>query len=201
MIKNIFFDFGQVLINFIPYDMTKVYVQDEQDIKLVEEVVFDRIYWDKLDEGLITDEQVINDVYRRLPERLHEKAHKVYYNWIYNIPEIEGMDAIVSELKNKGINICLLSNISWLFIKNYKESHILRHFDRFVFSAEVGLVKPHKDIFEYALTKQGFKASETLFIDDREDNILGAKSVGINGYVFDGDVTKLKEYLEFSGLL
>ena len=111
MIKNVFFDFGQVLIKFIPYDMTKAYVQNEDDIKLIEEVVFDRLYWDKLDEDKITDEQVIADVYRRLPERLHKQAHKVYFNWIYNIPQIEGMEEIVVELKNKGVNICLLSKI------------------------------------------------------------------------------------------
>ena len=201
MIKNVFFDFGQVLINFIPYDMTKAYVSDEQDIKLVEEVVFDRLYWDRLDEDLITDEQVIEDVYRRLPQRLHQLAHKVYFNWIYNIPEIAGMEDIVVRLKENGVNICILSNISRTFINNYKECQILRHFDRHVFSAEIGLVKPHKEIFEYALKTNGFVAEETLFIDDREDNIQGAKKVGINGYVFDGNVKKLEEYLKSIGLL
>ncbi len=201
MIKNVFFDFGQVLVNFIPYDLTKVYVDNEEDIKLIEEVVFDRLYWDKLDEGKITDEQVMEDVYKRLPERLHVQAHKVYYNWIYNMPEIKGMEEIIVMLKNKGVNICLLSNISWLFIKQYKECPILRHFDRLVFSAEVGLVKPNIEIFEYALDKNGFKAEETLFIDDREDNILAAENVGINGYVFDENVQKLKDYLKSIDLI
>ena len=38
--------------------------------------------------------------------------------------------------------------------------------------------------------------SETLFIDDSKKNIDGAIAYGINGYLFDGDVKKLKEYLE-----
>lgn len=201
MIKNVFFDFGQVLGHFIPCDLTKVYVKDENDIELIAEVVFDRLYWDALDEGKITDEQVMEAVYKRLPERLHELAHKVYCNWIYNMPEVEGMEEIVIGVKNKGINICVLSNISKLFVDHYTEISILRHFDRFIFSSAVGLVKPNKDIFEYALKKQGFKPEETLFIDDNQNNILGAKSVGINGYVFDGDVKKLREYLKSIDLL
>ncbi|MBE7092812.1 MAG: HAD family phosphatase [Clostridiales bacterium] len=201
MIKNIFFDFGQVLVYFIPYDLTKAYVDNENDIKIVEEVLFDRLYWDKLDAGTITDEEVVEAVKKRLPNRLHELAENAYYNWIYNITEVEGMSEIVKKLKRKGINLCILSNISKYFAKHYKEVPILQHFDRFIFSAEIGLVKPQKDIFEYALKNNGFIASETLFIDDRENNVLGAKSVGINGYVFDGDSKKLSEYLKSIGLL
>lgn len=200
MIKNIFFDFGQVLCNFIPYDLTKPYFTDENDIKTVEEVLFDRLYWDKLDEGTITDEQVVEDVFRRLPERLHNGAEKAYYDWIYNMPEIKGMEEIIIRLKNKGINICVLSNISKLFINNHQHISILKHFDKTVFSATCGLVKPHRDIFEYALNKYNFKPSETLFIDDRIDNIKGAEEVGISGYVFDGNVEKLDEFLKSQNL-
>ena len=45
------------------------------------------------------------------------------------------------------------------------------------------------------LEKYGFKAEETLFIDDRYDNIRGAMSVGINGYLFNGEAYKLYDYL------
>ena len=47
MFKNIIFDFGQVLVRFDPYYMTSVYISDENDIKSVCEVVFDRLYWDR----------------------------------------------------------------------------------------------------------------------------------------------------------
>lgn len=196
MVKNVFFDFGQVLVNFIPYDLTKAYVTDENDIKLVEGVLFDRIYWDKLDAGTITDEEVMSSVFDRLPQRLHNQAEQIYYNWIYNIPEIKGMEDIIIRLKNKGINICILSNISKYFVKHYKEVSILKHFDKFVFSAACGLVKPNRDIFDYALKKYGFAPKETLFIDDRTDNIEGANKAGIMGYVFDGDVNKLDQFLK-----
>lgn len=196
MIKNVFFDFGQVLVSFVPYDLTKPYFTEENDIKIVEEVLFDRAYWDKLDEGKITDEQVMTSVFARLPQRLHNGAEQAYYNWIYNMPEIKGMEDIIIRLKNEGVNICILSNISMLFVKHYKEIPILKHFDKFVFSSVCGLVKPNKDIFDYALNKYSFNSQETLFIDDRSENIEGAKKAGISGYVFDGNVKKLDEFLK-----
>ena len=59
MIKNVVFDFGQVLVHFQPAYMVGKYVTDEADAKLLKEVLFDRLYWDKLDAGTITDEEAV----------------------------------------------------------------------------------------------------------------------------------------------
>ena len=80
MIKNVVFDFGQVLVHFIPADMVEKYVTDPADSALLQEVVFDRLYWDKLDAGTITDEEVLTAVQARLPERLWSVACEIYVN-------------------------------------------------------------------------------------------------------------------------
>ena len=64
-----------------------------------------------------------------------------------------------------------------------------------MFSGNFGMVKPNSDIFEYLIKTFNLKADECLFIDDSLKNIEGAKLVGIEGYLFDGDATKLKNYL------
>ena len=196
MIKNIIFDFGQVLVEFIPENMTRAYVDDEADIKIIAGVLFDRLYWDKLDAGTITDAEVISSVKKRLPERLWQQTEKVYINWYYNIPEIKGMVKVVEKLKKQGYNLCILSNISKGFVEHYKEIPALSLFENFVFSSACGMTKPNKDIYEYALKKYNFKAEETLFVDDRPENIKGAESVGIIGYVFDGDAEKFNKYID-----
>lgn len=201
MIKNVIFDFGQVLVSFDPHYMTSAHVKNEADILLCKDVLFDRLYWDKLDAGTISDEEVISLVKKRLPERLWNDAEKAYYNWIYNIPEINGMREIVKELKSRGINLCILSNISLYFAEHYKEIPIFEYFDKFVFSSRCGMVKPNKDIFDYTLKKYNFDPAETLFVDDRAENVMGAKKAGIEGYVFDGNVEKFAYYLKKSDLL
>ncbi len=201
MIKNVIFDYGQVLVHFKPEYMTRAFIRNEEDARLVSGIVFDREYWDKLDAGTISDEEVIEKVKARLPERLQQAATDVYYGWIHNIPAINGMEDIVVALKEKGINLCLLSNISKYFAAHYEEAPVLKHIDKLVFSSTCGMAKPNKEIFLYALRKYQFKAEETLFIDDRYDNIRGAMSVGINGYLFNGEARKLKEYLILKNIL
>ena len=195
MIKNVVFDFGQVLVRFEPMYMTRQYIKDDADAALVADILFDRVYWDRLDAGTISDEEVVRLSCSRLPERLHESVEKVYYNWIYNLPEIEGMRDIIISLKKAGKRIYLLSNISEYFAAHADEIPILKEIEKCIFSAVAGHVKPNKDMFEYLCTECKISPSETLFIDDNEKNIAGARDYGISAYLFDGNSQKLKAYL------
>ena len=197
MIKNVVFDFGQVMVRFEPSYMVGRYVDDKDDAALLEEVVFDRLYWDKLDSGDISDDEVISACRQRLPERLWQVAERIYFDWIYNLPEIDGMRELVRYVKKTyGVRVLLLSNISTYFAEHADEIDVLREFEACVFSAVIGKVKPSADIFEYVCQKYGMLAEETVFVDDNPNNIKGAQSVGITGYLFDGDADKLKAYLD-----
>ena len=196
MIKNIVFDFGNVLVSFDPLYMTRQYISDEADVALVSEVLFDRLYWDRLDAGTISDEEVVHLSCERLPERLHDSVAKIYYNWIYNIPEIEGMRQIVEKVRGRGKSVYLLSNICEYFADHAHEIDIIKGFDECVFSAVAGHVKPYADMFEYLCSHCNIEAEQTLFIDDNAANIEGARAFGINAYLFDGDVAALDRYLD-----
>jgi putative hydrolase of the HAD superfamily len=197
MIKNVIFDCGQVLVHFEPEYMVRQYVSNEPDVALLTEVIFDRLYWDKLDKGTISNEEVLNACHTRLPKRLWELCDEIYYNWIYNIPEIEGMSDLIKYIKKEfGVKTYLLSNISEYFAEHKDEIEILSLLDGFVFSSAINEVKPNKAIYEYLLSTFELKANECLFIDDRAENIEAGKSACIDGYVFDGDVNALKEFLD-----
>lgn len=195
-IKNIITDFGQVVVYFKPSYMVGQYVKDSNDAKLLETVVFDRLYWNDLDAGTIENEEVLNCCYKRLPKRLHQVAKEIYYNWIYNIPEIEGMKELLTLLKEKyNVRLILLSNISKYFAFHSHEIQVLKLYDKCYYSSLIGYVKPNVEIFDYVLKDLNIKAEETIFIDDLISNVEGAKKLRINGYLFDGNVIKLKEYL------
>ena len=195
MITNVVFDFGQVLVRFDPVYMCERYVSDRDDISLLSEVVFDRLYWDRLDAGTITNEELISSVKARIPERLHSAAEKIYFNWIYNLPEIEGMRRAIAICRERGFGVYLLSNISLDFAEKYREIPILEGFDGYVFSAAAGCVKPSAEIFAHLCNKFDLTPSQTLFVDDSIKNINGADKFGIAAYHFKGDADELCSYL------
>lgn len=199
MIKNYIFDFGNVLGHFCPEKLTEPFVQDENLKKYISEIVFDRIYWDKLDHGTITDSEVKECIKSRTPDDLKELACKVYDNWISSMTPVDGMQDLIYEISKTDKKLYLLSNTSTGFADGYKNvkwiKELLSLFDGLVFSAKINMIKPNKDIFEYLFNTYNLKADECLFIDDYNDNIKGAASIGIKTYLFDGDAQKLREYL------
>ncbi len=201
MIKNYIFDFGNVLAKYEPEAITALYIEDKADIKIVTDAVFDRLYWDKLDAGTITDEEVKEGFCKRLPENLREAACKVYDGWIDLRYAMDGMPELVYDIKEQGGKLYLLSNISIGFAENYHRSlwisKLFSLFDGLVFSGPIGITKPNREIFEYILNKYSLKAEECIFIDDSEKNIIGAEAVGIKGYLFDGNAEKLRRFLGF----
>ena len=201
MIKNVIFDYGQVLVHVDSEYMTAQYIENKEDTELVSKVIFDRLYWDKLDAGTISDDEVVRLCRERLPEKYYDAVPEIYYDWIYNLPPVEGMEEILIRLKNKGVRLFLLSNISFYFSDHAHEFPVLSHFEKCFFSAECGFTKPSKEIFNHVFKVGNIAPSETLFVDDSEKNINGAKNCGILTYLFDGDVKKLEKHLEDCGII
>lgn len=195
--KYVIFDFGQVLVHFEPSYIVKKYVNDPVDAALLSHIAFDRLYWDRLDAGTITDAKVVDAIKARLPERLGGVVELIYYNWIYNIPEMEGMRELILHVKQDlGVPVYVLSNISTYFAAHAHEIPILELVDGCVFSAVCGMTKPNADIFEHICQKFGLEPTEAAFIDDNPANVHTARQLGMQGYVFDGDADRLRTWLD-----
>jgi putative hydrolase of the HAD superfamily len=57
-------------------------------------------------------------------------------------------------------------------------------FDGMVFSAEVGIMKPDRRIFDLSLAQLDVPASAAVFIDDFAHNVAGARAVGMQAIHF-----------------
>lgn len=196
MIKNVVFDLGQVLYRFEPMQLVQGYVECEEDRELLAAVLFDRLYWDKLDSGEMENEEAICLASKRLPERLHAAARRAFCDWIYNMPPIEKMHEVVTRVKKMGKKVYLLSNVSRYFAEHCREFEIFSCFDGLVFSGVERLMKPERAIYERLVSLTGIVPEETLFIDDNENNVKAAADFGIVAYRFDMDFEGLDAFLD-----
>lgn len=87
----------------------------------------------------------------------------------------------ITQRLRKQYRIGLLSNMSESSMSRYfSEQERTALFDAVVLSGEVGMPKPHPDIFLAILDKLGFSAAETVFVDDDNTNVLSAQSLGMH---------------------
>lgn len=90
--------------------------------------------------------------------------------------ETEECLKILSEQYNIGV----IANQSLGTEKRLKEFGILQYIDLVIASAEEGVAKPDKRIFEIALNRAGCKPQHAVMIGDRIDNdIIPAKELGM----------------------
>lgn len=194
MLKNVIFDFGGVMYEFVPDYLLGCFFHDADDLALVKPLIFR--CWPELDAGSIDYDGYVSETVELLPERLREAARQFFYNWFRVVPPMEQTWALVARLKARGYGVYLLSNAPTVFADALDTFPILRLFDGAVVSAPLQMIKPHADIFQYILHKYNLNASETLFVDDIAINVEGAIACGLHGHVYDGDADRLLAYIE-----
>ncbi len=90
---------------------------------------------------------------------------------------------ILFYLKEKGYRLSVVSNFDHAPTarKLLGKFEIMDFFEHIVISEEVGWRKPHRKIFELALSRLGENASDVIFIgDNQEADIMGSSDCGID---------------------
>ncbi len=119
--------------------------------------------------------------------------------WNATFRENAQMAELLIKLKNK-YPLYLLSNTNeshYTFIQN--QYNVARHFDELILSYEVGSIKPDLKIYREVISRSGFEPANCVFIDDLEDNVEAARSIGMQGIVFT-DHDELVKQLERIGV-
>lgn len=129
-------------------------------------------------------------------DKLEKIYHKAYLkkfkrnNWLYKV---------ISQLKKQGYKVAILSDQWHLSSDVLIPKKDQNFFDKVIISCDVGMRKPHKDIFDYTLDKLKLKPKEVLFIDNQEWNLIAAHKMGMNTMLF-VDNKKAKEQFECFGI-
>jgi FMN phosphatase YigB (HAD superfamily) len=185
MIKNIIFDIGNVLLEFKPLDYLKQTFHDDNLETLLYKGIFQCEEWLHLDRGILTQDEAIDVISSRNPKH---KAHikKCMDNWIDILIPIEGTVKILSELKEKGYKLYLLSNFhSLAFETVYSKHDFFKCFHGGIISYKENLLKPESEIYTKLLDTYSLNAEECLFIDDTLINVEAASNLGINTIHFE----------------
>ncbi len=187
-VKNIIFDLGGV-IYAIDYQKTiDAFVAlgiddfENQYAKAGQSDVFDA-----LETGKISKATFVKRIQKLLTKEVTED--QVVSAW--NAMLLQFMPDALSCLEGlkDDYRIFLLSNTNEMHIAEIKARVGKEAFDAFsalferlYLSHELGLRKPHAEVFEHILQEKNLKPEETLFIDDSIQHIEGAQSLGLKGH-------------------
>lgn len=117
---------------------------------------------------------------------------------------IEGVGNAIEEL-HKSYKLGVISDAIFspgrVLRELLKGEDLLRFFDHFVFSDEIGNSKPQPVVFESAYKKFGVQPHELIHIGDREHNdILGAKNVEVHSLLCTASLNRGSENTKADGI-
>jgi FMN phosphatase YigB (HAD superfamily) len=192
-IKNIIFDYGNVIFNI--------------DFKRVAKA------WEQL--GVTNAAEFYGHREQDFRDRIKELTHKpeltdVQIDGAWNsifvgIPE--GNHELLLKVKEK-YRTFLLSNINAIhhdYVHNYLKSDFglddnTPFFEKIYYSHLVGKRKPGREIFEQVLQENNLNPAETLFIDDSPQHIATAKELGIHTYLMTAPDT-IQQFFDKDGIV
>jgi putative hydrolase of the HAD superfamily len=196
-IRNIIFDIGNVLIRFEPLSwLIRTYGEDFETIKVLYQEVFGSEEWKKLDEGILTPEEAVASISKRIPG-YSSHVERIILHWEnFLIEEMTVSVYFLKKLKEKGYGIYALSNYPERgFLNTEKYYPFFNLFDGKVVSYEVNEMKPGKRIYEILMERYGLFPEECLFIDDTLPNIRTARDLGMTGVHFTHSNQLMEIYL------
>lgn len=182
MISTLIFDLGGVLIENSSKEMFSHF---EKVLGLPYETLYPVVlkHWKLWEKGLMSESELWHLVGTDLGQTLSpgQTLWRDSYTPLYR--EKKGMFAVLETLKQKGYNTALLSNIEEP-IKEFIVSKNYQNLDVFVFSCEVKMSKPDREIYNYTLELLQVHPQHAVFIDDRKENVDAAQEIGMQGIHF-----------------
>lgn len=200
MIKTIIFDLGNVIVAF---DHSKISKRLEAVCEHASDVIFSKMIAGELvgeyNLGKISTAEFFATVNRELKLQIGYEDFYVAWNCTF-LPEPIIPERLIETLADK-YKLLILSDTNEMHFDFIRENFpILNHFDDFIVSHKVNVVKPSAEIFQKAVETAECLPEECLFIDDIAANVEGAHKVGLNGLQFIS-VRRLTEDLKALNLL
>ena len=181
MIKNLIFDVGGVLFDYRWKEMFMDYGLDEDNAIRVGTQMFndpDRT-WDIFDLGIKSDEEITDIFCKKYPGDEDVIRWFIRHGEYMQVPRPKVWKK-VHELKQKGYKLYILSNYPESRFKKHTEyADFMDDIDGLMVSYMIHKAKPAEDIYKALCDKYGLDRSESIFFDDRSENVEGAVKFGM----------------------
>lgn len=179
MINTIIFDFGDVFLNLNKeagikaFEKLGLYGPNEELLRL--NSLFEK--------GKITELEFIQGFQKYLP---NASIEEIRFAWNQVIGEFPLYRLEFLQMLSHKYRLFLLTNTDAIHIDRFEHKvglsfsgDFYRCFEKVYYSFEMGMRKPEPEVFNYLINKHDLSPKRTLFVDDKEDNILAAQAAGI----------------------
>lgn len=184
MIKTVIFDVGNVLTEFGWKEFIRSFGYSEDICKRVGDATIESPYWKEYDRGVMNNDDIVNS-FVSLDKELEKEIRETMADFKGILKPAEYAVPWIEDLKSRGLQVLFLSNFSERAFNECQDAlGFLDHVDGGIFSYTVKLIKPDPEIYKCILDRYDLDPAECVFIDDLDENISAAATLGIHTILF-----------------
>ena len=116
---------------------------------------------------------------------VHMKPKQMHDQIVNHMKTDQGLKAMIPKLKAD--KVALFSNsLGSIAMEVLKKRHLTgkKFFDRIFISTKMHMAKPDKEAYQYVLKQLKVKPAEAMMVDDRIENLLPARRLGMQGILY-----------------
>lgn len=171
--KIVVFDLGKVLVDF-DYSIAarRIASQSASTIEKLHTFLGSSPILIELESGRMTREQFFRQVQAATGYRGGIGEFSEFFADIFT--EIPEMVQLHADLRQCGLKTYIFSNTNDLAVEHIQRNFpFFQNFDGYIYSYEVGAMKPEPAIYEALEELAGRHGAEIVYLDDRPENIAG----------------------------
>jgi len=187
-IQNIIFDLGGVLLNIDPKKTIEAFGNLGMEQLVGDKgLSYDHDIFYQMEQGQITPDEFREGVLELLPNRVSfQEIDAAWTAMLLDFPAVR-----VELVKNlrKDFKIYLFSNTNAIHVEKFHSIFRNQHgfevstlFDKDFYSNEIGYRKPSPESYQEIIRLSGINPTESLFIDDSQQNVESAVASGLKGF-------------------
>jgi HAD superfamily hydrolase (TIGR01509 family) len=198
--KIVVFDLGKVLVDF-DYSIAarKIAARSTMPLDGIYNFIGNSDITIKYEVGLVTRREFFEQTRPVIGFRGTFEEFGEYFADIFTA--IPPMIELHSQLRRRGIPTCIFSNTNDLAVEHVRRNFpFFRNFDGYIFSYEVGVMKPDAKIYEALEQLTGRTGAEILYLDDLLENVAAGAARGWRTILHETP-EKTRAAMENAGLL
>jgi putative hydrolase of the HAD superfamily len=185
MIKTVIFDLGKVIV---PFDFKRGYQAISRICRYSPEEIPRRIgstdLVQRFECGQVEPRDFVSQLCGTLDLEIDYDRFCEIWSSIF-LRETLIPEAMLEGLSRRG-RLLLLSNTNAIHFQMIRDNYpLLRHFDDYVLSYEVGAMKPSPRIYREAIARAACEPGECFFTDDIAEYVEGARAAGMDAVRFE----------------
>jgi YjjG family noncanonical pyrimidine nucleotidase len=186
----ILFDADETLFEFDAYrglqQMFADYDVEFTEIDFIEYQSVNKPLWEQYQQGAITATELQHRRFSRWARQVSQTPAQLNSDFLAAMAEIcqplHGVSNLLNALRGR-VKLGIITNgFTELQQRRLERTGFREHFDLLVISEQIGVAKPHPDIFEHALAAMGTPARKRVLMvgDNLDADIVGGLNAGLH---------------------